>query len=70
MAPENVRFFDGHKLMWDGNVCDARDAAEAKRKEYADNGFETRLIEEEGAFLVYTRRVVTDVVVEGEPPPA
>ena len=70
MAPQNVRFFDGHKFMWDDEAYDARDAAEAKRKEYADNQFETQLIEEEGTYLVYTRRVVTEVVVEGEPPPA
>jgi len=70
MAPESVRFFGGHKYMWDGEVYESRDAAEAKRKEYADNEFETQLIEEEDTFLVYTRRVVTEVVVEGEPPPA
>ena len=70
MAPQNVRFFEGHKYMWDGEAYPSRDAAEAKRKEYADKEFETQLIEEEGAFLVYTRRVVTEVVVEGEPPPA
>ncbi len=70
MGAQNVRFFDGHKFMWDGEGYDSRDAAEAKRKEYADKEFETQLIEEEGTFLVYTRRVVTEVVVEGEPPPA
>ena len=70
MAPQDVRFFDGHKYMWDGEVYDSRDAAEVKRKEYADKEFETQLIDEEGTFLLYTRRVVTEVVVEGEPPPA
>ena len=70
MAPENVRFFDGHKYMWDGEVYESRDPADAKQTEYADKEFETQLIEEEGTFLVYTRRVVTEVVVEGEPPPA
>ena len=70
MGAQNVRFFDGQKFMWDGEGYDSRDAAEAKQKEYADKEFETQLIEEEGAFLLYTRRVVTEVVVEGEPPPA
>jgi hypothetical protein len=55
--------------MWDGEVYESADAAEAKRKEYADNEFETQLVEEQDQFLVYTRRVVTEVVVEGEPPP-
>ena len=70
MAPKDVRFIDGQKYMWDGEVYDSRDAAEARQKEYAGKEFETQLIEEEGAFLLYTRRVVTEVVVEGEPPPA
>ena len=70
MEPENVRFFDGHKFMWDGETYDSAEAAEAKRKEYADNEFETQVVEGADAFLVYTRRVVTEVVVEGEPPPA
>ncbi|MBM4036887.1 MAG: hypothetical protein FJ290_00100 [Planctomycetes bacterium] len=66
MAPQDVRFFEGRKFMWDGEAYPSRDAAEAKRKEYTDNRFETQLIEEDGAFLVYTRRVVTEVVVEGD----
>ena len=70
MAPEDVLLFEGKKFMWDGEVYESRDAAEAKRKEYADKQFETELIEQEGKFLLYTKRIVTEVVVEGEPPPA
>ena len=70
MAPENVRFFEGHKFMWDGEVYPSRDEAEAKREEYAGNDFETQLVEDQDQFLVYTRRVVTEVVVEGEAPMA
>jgi hypothetical protein len=70
MAPQSVRFFDGHKFMWDGEVYPSRRAAEARGKEYADNRFETQVVEEQDTFLVYTRRVVTEVVVEGTPPPA
>ena len=70
MGPEDVRFFNGHKFMWDGEVYPSREAAETRRKEYADNGFETQFLEEGETSLIYTRRVVTEVVVEGEPPPA
>jgi len=70
MGPQSVRFFDGHKYMWDGELYESAEAAEAKRQEYADNEFQTRLVEEDDGLLVYTRRVVTEVVVEGEPPPA
>jgi hypothetical protein len=68
MAPENVRFFEGHKYMWDGAVYPSHEDAEAKREEYAGNGFETQIAEGGDEFLVYTRRVVTEVVVEGEAP--
>ncbi len=70
MEPQNVRFLEGHKYMWDGEAYESREAAEAKRNEYADNEFETQLVEEQDQFLVYTRRVVTEVVVEGEAPTA
>ncbi len=67
MAPQNVRLFDGRKFMWDGESYETRAAAEAKRNEYATGGFETELIEDEGVPWLYTRRVVKDVVVDGEP---
>jgi len=69
-VPQNLLFVDRRKYVWDGESYDSRDAAEAKKGEYEAQGFETHLIEEEGKFLVYTRRVVKEVVVEGEPPPA
>lgn len=70
MAPETVRFFEGHKYMWDGEIYPSHDEAEAKREEYAGNEFETQLVEDGNQFLVYTRRVVTEVVVDGEAPTA
>jgi len=68
MGPEDVRFIDGRKYMWDGATYESADAAEAKQKEYADKEFDTQIIEADDAFLVYTRRVVTEVVVEGDAP--
>ena len=68
--PQNLLFVDRRKYVWDGESYDSRAAAEAKKGGYETQGFETQLIEEEGKFLVYTRRVVKEVVVEGEPPPA
>ena len=37
--------------------------------EYEKDGFKTRLVKEEGKFLVYTRRVVTEIILEegGQP---
>jgi hypothetical protein len=68
-VPQNVRFFDRRKFLWDGEAYDAAPAAEAKKGEYETQGFETQLVEEEGQVFLYTRRVVKEVVVEAEPPP-
>ncbi len=70
MTPQNMRFFNGHKFMWNGETYETRAAAEAKRSEYSAQGFETELVEEEGNPLLYTRREVKEIVLEGEPPPA
>jgi len=63
--PQSMRFFDRSKFMWDGDVYDSPAAAEAKKNEYQSQGFETRLLEEEGKSLLYTRRVVKEIVIEG-----
>ena len=68
MQPDSVMFREGDKLMWDGEVYETHEAAEAKQKEYADHDFETQLVEGEGKSLVYSRRVVTEIVLEGEAP--
>lgn len=68
MQPDSVMFREGDKLMWDGEVYETHEAAEAKQKEYADHDFETQLVQQEGKFLVYSRRVVTEIVLEGEAP--
>jgi hypothetical protein len=67
--PQNVRFFDRSKFVWDGELYDSQAAADAKKGQYETAEFQTQLVEEEGKFLLYTRRVVKNVVVEGEPPP-
>ena len=70
MTAQNMRFFDRQKFMWDGEAYDSRAAAEAKKKDYETQGFETQLLEEEGTSLLYTRRVVKEIVIDGEPPSA
>ncbi len=70
MAPQSVRFFERSKFLWDGESYDARPAAEAKKSGYEAQGFEARLVEEDGKVLLYTRRVVKEIVIEGQAPPA
>ena len=65
-----VRFFDRRKFMWDGEAYESVAAAEAKQKGYEAQGFETQRFEEEGQALVYTRRVVKEIVSEGGNPNA
>ena len=59
---------DGDKYMWDGGSYETREEAETQAKAYEKDGFDTQAVEAEGAFAVYTRRVVTEIVVEGEAP--
>lgn len=67
MEAEIVRFFDGHKFMWDDLVYETKTDAEAARSKYENDRFEVRVVEHENKYLVYTRRVVTEVKVEGAP---
>lgn len=56
MAPSSFRMFDNRKYMWDGvtypQQADAEGAAEAYRKA----GFDVRATEDDGTWLVFTRR--------------
>ena len=58
---------DGKKYMWDG--VEYRDESEANGavENYAAAGFETRRIRENGRDYLFTRRVVTEIKVEGAP---
>ncbi len=65
---EPSRIVDGKKFMWDGvERADEREAKAAAEK-YGSAGFETRVVPEGAAFHVFTRRVVTEIKLEGAPP--
>jgi hypothetical protein len=51
------RKIDGKKFMWDGATYDNKQKAYETTVAYQSDGFETQLIEEDGQFLVYSRRV-------------
>jgi hypothetical protein len=60
---------DDKKYMWDGKLYETEDEARKVKEEYEKENFEVHITKgEEGKFLVYSRRVVTEVVVEGEAP--
>jgi len=67
--PSMAAIFNGKKFMWDKGNYTTEAEAEEKIKKYKEEGFETRLVEEERKYFIYSRRVVTKIVLEGEAPP-
>ncbi len=66
--PDASKIIDGKKVMWDGVVYESEKEAQDVKQKYEKDNFEVELVEEEKKYLLYTRRVVTEIVVEGEPP--
>ena len=56
--------FDDMKFMQDGRVYDSKEDAERVMESYRNDGFDVRLLEEGGKFLVFSRRVVKEAKVE------
>ncbi len=61
---EKTRFFEGKKYMWDGQEYDNEEQASSVEKQYTEKGFEVQIWREDGKVLIYTRRVVTEIVLE------
>lgn len=64
----NVRFFEDKKFMWDNVLYETKEEAENVKNKYENDKFEVRLVEQDNKYVLYTRRVVTEVKVEGAPP--
>jgi hypothetical protein len=64
---ELARTFDSKKYMWDKATYEEKKSADEAAKKYKGDGFETEEIQEEGKYFVFSRRVVKEVVVEGQP---
>ena len=54
----------GKKFMWDKGNYFTEEEAHEKMAQYAKDGFETECVEENGKYLVYTRKLVTEIVLE------
>jgi hypothetical protein len=69
MVPNMAKKMDGKKFMWDQENYSNEVEAKKKMAEYEKNGFEARAVKEEGKFLVYTRRIITEIILEegGQP---
>ncbi len=67
MAGPVSRKVDGRKFMWDGTDYGSEADANAAAEKYRTDGFEAVVVAGD-KFHVYTRRVVTEVKVEGGSP--
>ena len=54
----------GKKFMWDKGHYSTEEEAHEKMAQYKKDGFEAECMEENGKHLVYTRRLVTEIVLE------
>jgi len=63
MSPSLAMIDNGKKFMWDGQVYAAKEEAGCIQASYQNENFEVRMVEQDGKFLVYTRRVVKAVLL-------
>jgi hypothetical protein len=66
--PDISKIINGKKVMWDGIVYESEKEAQKVKQTYENDNFEVEMVEEEEKYLLYTHRVVTEIVLEGEPP--
>jgi hypothetical protein len=63
--PGDVVSIGEKKFMWDRVDFPSKEAVLDAMQTYKKNGFEVELLEEGDRLLLYTRRVVKEVVVQG-----
>jgi len=62
--PNLATNISGKKFMWDKGHYSTEEEAREKIVQYEKDGFEVECVEENGEYLVYTRRLVTEIVLE------
>ncbi len=66
MSPNLVMIGDGKKFMWDGQVYENKEEASRAGESYQNENFQIEMVEEDGWFLVYTRRTVKEWVAAAQ----
>jgi len=61
---EKSRFFEGKKFLWDGEEYDSEEQVSSVEKKYSEKGFDVQMWREDGKVLLYTRRLVTEIVLD------
>jgi hypothetical protein len=62
MSPNLVMTGDGKKFLWDGELYASKEEAERVAESYRNENFQIQMVEEDGKFLVYSRRTVKEWV--------
>ncbi|MEW5843193.1 MAG: hypothetical protein AB1775_08010 [Bacteroidota bacterium] len=62
---DNSKVLDNKKYFWDGINYESENAAKENFDKYSKDGFETKLVEEEGKYFIYTRRIAKEIKAEG-----
>lgn len=62
MNPNLSLISEGKKFIWDGRLYESSAESSRAKETYLNDGFEVRTVEEDGKFLVYTRREVKQAV--------
>jgi hypothetical protein len=65
MSANLAMISDGKKFMWDGQLYATKEEVSGTERSYRDDNFEVRVVEQEGKFLLYTRRIVKGAIVAG-----
>ena len=65
--PELFKKIEDKKFMWDGRIYEAKEEAEKIKSDYEKDNFQVQIVFEDGKYLVYTRRVVKELIIEGQP---
>ena len=60
---DKVRTIEEKKYMWDGRMYESDSEANAVKQEYEKNAFETHLVQEDGHYFLFTRKVVTEIKI-------
>jgi hypothetical protein len=64
VMPSLAKKMGGKKFMWDKGRYSTEEEAREKMAQYEKDGFEAECVEEDGMYLVYTRRLITEIVLE------
>jgi len=63
VKPNRAVIVDGKKFLWDGRLFETQDDASREAETYKNDNFEVQMVEIGGTYLVYTRRLVKEIVV-------